>query len=121
MLTDVMRETTGLLDRRFLLNALLPTLFTLGLLGTVVASTLTDPATALRAWNTLDGTIKVLAGTGAVVVAVLIAAIVSGAARSQARPAARVRTRRGGLSSRPGGRSADPAGQYPAFRREPPV
>ncbi|RSM73310.1 hypothetical protein DL991_31680 [Amycolatopsis sp. WAC 01375] len=82
VLTDVVRETTGLLDRRFLLNALLPTLITLGLLGTVVAGTLTDPATALRAWNALDGTIKVLAGTGVVVVAVLIAAIVSGAAQT---------------------------------------
>ena len=82
MLTDIVRETTGLFDRRFLLNALLPTLITLGLLGAVVASTLRDPAEALRAWNTLDGTVKVLAGTGAVVVAVLIAAIVSGPTQS---------------------------------------
>jgi len=82
VLTDVVRETTGLFDRRFLLNALLPTLITLGLLGAVVASTLTDPTTALRAWNTLDGTVKVLAGTGIVVVAVLIAAIVSARAQS---------------------------------------
>jgi hypothetical protein len=82
VLTDVVRETTGLFDRRFLLNALLPTLITLGLLGAVIASTLRDPAEVLRAWHTLDGVVKVLAGTGAVVVAVLIAAIVSGPTQS---------------------------------------
>jgi hypothetical protein len=85
VLTDVVRETTGLFDRRFLLNALLPTLITLGLLSAVVASTLTDPARALRAWNSFDGVVKVLAGTGVVVVAVLIAAIVSGRAQSLVR------------------------------------
>ncbi|MGM1064552.1 hypothetical protein [Saccharothrix sp. Mg75] len=82
VLTDVVRETTGLFDRRFLLNALLPTLITLGALGAVVVSTLTDPAKALRTWNTLDGTVKALAGTGVVVVAVLLAALVSGRAQS---------------------------------------
>ncbi|WP_394621479.1 hypothetical protein JNUCC0626_20975 [Lentzea sp. JNUCC 0626] len=82
MLTDVVRETTGLFDRRFLLNALLPTLITLGLLGAVVASTVTNPAGALKTWTALDGTFKVLAGTGVVVAAVLIAAIVSGRAQS---------------------------------------
>ncbi|NUT99066.1 MAG: hypothetical protein HOY78_44395 [Saccharothrix sp.] len=82
MLADVVRETTGLFDRRFLVNALLPTLTTLGLLGAVVVGTLTDPAQALRTWHGLDGTLKVLAGTGAVVVAVLVAAVVSGRAQS---------------------------------------
>ncbi|MDI3389518.1 hypothetical protein QIS99_25475 [Streptomyces sp. B-S-A8] len=82
MLTAVVRETSSLFDRRFLLNALLPVLITLSLLTGVVISTLTDPARMWREWNNLDATLRVLAGTGAVVVSVVLAAVVSGRSQS---------------------------------------
>ncbi len=82
MLAAVVRETSGLFDRRFLLNALLPVLITLSLLAVVIISTLTDPAMMLREWNNLDGTMRVLAGTGMVIVSVLFAAVVSGRSQS---------------------------------------
>ncbi|MET9972922.1 hypothetical protein ABZZ80_45480, partial [Streptomyces sp. NPDC006356] len=82
MLGAVVGETSGLFDRRFLLNALLPVLITLSLLAAVVIGTLTDPGRMLREWNGLDATVRVLAGTGMVIVAVVIAAVVSGRAQS---------------------------------------
>ncbi|GAA2979741.1 hypothetical protein [Actinokineospora diospyrosa] len=82
MLADVARETGGLFDRRFLINALLPTLATLGGLGAVVVGTLANPGQVLLTWNKLDGMVRVLLGTGVVVVAVLVAAVVAGRAHS---------------------------------------
>ncbi|MBM7775587.1 hypothetical protein JOD54_005791 [Actinokineospora baliensis] len=82
MLADVARETGGLFDRRFLVNALLPTLATLGGLGAVVVGSLSNPGQVLLTWNKLDGTVRVLVGTGIVVVAVLLAAVVAGRAHS---------------------------------------
>jgi hypothetical protein len=82
VLTSVVGETSGLFDRRFLLNALLPVLITLSLLAAVIIGTLTDPAGMLREWNGLDATMRVLAGTGAVIVSVVLAAVVSGRSQS---------------------------------------
>jgi hypothetical protein len=78
VLAAVGRETSGLFDRRFLLNALLPVLITLSLLAAVITGTLTDPARTVREWNSLDPTVRVLAGTGMVIVSVVLAAVVSG-------------------------------------------
>lgn len=82
MLGTVVGETSALFDRRFLLNALLPVLITLSLLATVIIGMLTDPGRMLREWNGLDATVRVLAGTGMVIVAVVIAAVVSGRSQS---------------------------------------
>lgn len=85
MLTGVVKDTGGLFDRRFVLNALLPVLIALCLLAAVVIGTSADPAAVLRSWNKLDGTVRALACTGALIVAVVLAAVFSGRSHSLVR------------------------------------
>jgi len=61
MFDNVLKEVTGLLDRRFLLNAFFPCLFFWGLLGIVLAvGSGWDSVKLLQVWNQQDITLKTL-------------------------------------------------------------
>ena len=65
MFNDVLKEATGLFDRRFLLNAFFPCLIFWGLLGVVIVTGLgQEPLKLLQFWNQQDAILKVLQTIG---------------------------------------------------------
>lgn len=78
MLGTALKESTGLFDRRFLINALLPSLVLIGLSGLVVLGSGTGLQTALATWNRQDALVKTLYTVAFMVLTVMTAAWVSG-------------------------------------------
>ncbi|MEV1005017.1 hypothetical protein [Nonomuraea sp. NPDC050202] len=78
MLGTALKETTGLFERRFLLNALLPALVLIGLCGAVVVGSTVGPQTGLAVWNRQDPLLKALCSVAFAAVVVLIATWLSG-------------------------------------------
>jgi hypothetical protein len=85
VLGTVIKETNGLFDRRFLVNALLPTLVLIGLLGVVTIVPTIGARAALITWNRQDTLIKALYSLAVILVAVLLAACLAGSTASLVR------------------------------------
>ncbi|MEV4399952.1 hypothetical protein [Nonomuraea sp. NPDC049607] len=78
MLGAALKETTGLFERRFLLNALLPALVLVGLCGAVAVGSTAGPKAGLAAWNRQDTLLKALYSVAFVAAVVLVATWLSG-------------------------------------------
>lgn len=78
MFNDVLKEVTGIVDRRFLLNAFFPCLFFWGLLGIVLAlGSGWETAKLLQIWNQQDITLKTLQIIGLITLVTFSASILT--------------------------------------------
>jgi hypothetical protein len=79
---DLVEKVSGLFERRFLLNALLPSAIFWGLLAGVVVLTRTSPARALATWDAQGGFLKSVEAVVFVVVILAMAGLLSASAIS---------------------------------------
>lgn len=79
---DLVEKVSGLFDRRFLLNALLPSAIFWGLLGGLVVLTRTSPARALATWDAQSGFLKSIETVVFAVVISAMAGLLSASAMS---------------------------------------
>lgn len=78
MFNDVLKEVTGIFDRRFLLNAFFPCLIFWGLLGVIgIVGSGWDPLKILQTWNQQDGVLKTLEIIGFIAIVVFSATVVT--------------------------------------------
>ncbi|KAI9130023.1 hypothetical protein [Acaryochloris sp. CCMEE 5410] len=78
MFNEVLKEATGILDRRFLLNAFFPCLIFWGLLGIVgVVGSGWEPLKLLQNWNQQDGILQTLEIIGLITLVVSSASVLS--------------------------------------------
>lgn len=79
MIADLVTQTAGLLHRRFMLNAFVPTVAALGLFTALVASVTAGPGDALSWLEGLSGVRQALLGILALVVSAVLAGLLAGA------------------------------------------
>ena len=78
MFNEVLKEVTGIFDRRFLLNAFFPCLIFWGLLGIVgIVGSGWEPLKLLQNWNQQDGILKTLEIIGLITLVVFSASVLS--------------------------------------------
>lgn len=83
MFNEVLKEVTGIFDRRFLLNAFFPCLVFWGLLEIVgVIGGGLEPLKLLQNWNQQDGTLKTLEIIGLITLVVFSASVLFSQAAS---------------------------------------
>ena len=76
---DLFKEISGMFERRFVMNALLPAAAFWSLLGIVVVLDRTSAAGALQAWDAQTGFLKAVEAAAAVIVALATAGLISAA------------------------------------------